>query len=241
MLISPDQESSTPGQLANVEPLAFQVTDQAVALHRDLILERPHKLDFCSVRQPSDPDDFVAPVIYSGNDVMEIDVDFLQLDLTVSVEPEAKSLFLRSTFPTRLFLKRDPTVNELKNEFRRYGHLSAHELLSDFNLLVFLASLENLKDEMQSICDCVRLGSPLQETALVKLKPYMGSASGSGAGLSVPFTAAAPAPAASAPGAGSSEGLEVLMSMGYSSEQAKFALDAAGGDVNSAVNILLNT
>ena len=71
-------------------------------------------------------------------------------------------MFLRNSFPTRLFLKREPTINELKGEFRRlvlgsiwfvgddpvlgrYGSLPAHEMLADFNLLVFLASLESLK------------------------------------------------------------------------------------------------
>lgn len=241
LMVQPDVESSAPGMAANVEPLAFQVTDLAVALHRDNILELPHKLDFCAVRHPSSPEDFVAPVIYRGNDVQEIDVDFLQLDVPVTVQAEAVGMFLRNTFPTRLFLKRDPSINELKGEFRRYGHLPPHEMLSDFNLLVFLASLEALRDDMQAICDCVRLKQPLSESALSKLQPYMnsGGAGSVGAAVAAPaFSAPAPAPQSSA---GGSEAESTLMAMGYSREQAQFALDAAGGDVNNAVNILLNS
>ena len=87
LLIQPDTQSEL-GQ-ATIEPKAYQVTDQAVALHRDRILERPHKNHFCAVRQPSSPDDFVAPVIYRGNDVDEIDVVFLQIPLPVTVSIQA--------------------------------------------------------------------------------------------------------------------------------------------------------
>eukprot|EP00656_Telonema_subtile_P019492 TRINITY_DN2072_c0_g1_i2.p1 TRINITY_DN2072_c0_g1~~TRINITY_DN2072_c0_g1_i2.p1 ORF type:complete len:575 (+),score=152.59 TRINITY_DN2072_c0_g1_i2:82-1806(+) len=230
LLVQPDSDSTAPGMAASVEPLAFQATDQAVALHRDKILERPHKLDFCSVRKPVNSDDFVAPVIYQGVDVHEVDVDFLQLDITVTVSDGSGSgcLFARNTFPTRLFLKREASINELKNEFRRYSHLAAHEMLSDFNLLVFLASLESLKDHMQSICDCVRTSQPLSATAIAALQPYMAAPSSS------------PGATATASGSAPSEAESTLMAMGYTREQAHFALDACGGDVNNAVNILLN-
>jgi hypothetical protein len=238
LMIQPEIESNASGMAANVEPLAFQVTDQAVALHRDNILEQPHKLDFCAVRKPSSPDDFVAPVIYQGNDVDEVDVDFLVIDVPVTVQAEAVGMFQRNSFPTRLFLKRDPSVNELKGEFRRYGHLPPHELLSDFNLLVFLASIDSLKDEMQAICDCVRLKQPLTESAQEKLRPYLNSSAAPASGSASGFSAPTPAPA---PQGGNNEALSTLMAMGYSQEQAKFALDAAQGDVNNAVNILLNS
>jgi len=240
LMIQPDVSAAMVGEV-NVEPLAFQVTDQAIALHRDNILEQPHKLDFCAVRKAASADDFVAPVIYQGNDVTEIDIDFLQIPLTVTVNDDSSSngcMFKRNSFPTRLFLKRDPTVNELKGEFRRYGSLPPHQMLADFNLLIFLASVESLKDDMQAICDCVRTEGELRPETMQKLQQYMPSSSD----MASSFGAPAPAAASAGPAAGGSnhsEAIDQVVAMGFSREQAAFAVDAAAGDVGAALNMLM--
>ena len=115
VLIQPQEDGT-------VEPSMWQATDQAVALHRDNILQKPNKPDFCSVRvaDKNNVEDFVSPVIYKGAESKEIDVAFLQVDGTCTVDVDSQAMFSRNTFPTRLFLGKDPTMSELKNEFRRY-------------------------------------------------------------------------------------------------------------------------
>jgi len=238
LLIQPNADGT-------VEPSMWQATDQAVALHRDNILEKPCKLDFCKVRvaDKNNNEDFVAPVIYKGHESSEIDVAFLQVDGTATVTQGQTGFLLRNTFPTRLFLGKDPAVNELKNEFRRYQGTPWHELLADFNLLVFLAGLPELKDDMQAICNAVKDGTPVDDAVGAKLQGYMPSAGGGGAagmnfggdfGGGGNFGAAPP----SSSGGGNAELKAQLLAMGCD-EQAIATVIAAGvTDVDAAIAIL---
>jgi len=235
-----------PNEDASVEPVMWQATDQAVALHRDNILQKPCKPDFCKVRvaDKTNNEDFVAPVIYKGNESEEIDVAFLQINGTVTANSGASTGFLkRNTFPTRLFLGKDPTVSELKNEFRRYQGTPWVELLADFNLLVFLGGLQELKDDMQGICTAVVMGVPLEESVQKKLEQYMPS--GGGGGGSVPgmnfggSSAPAIAPAPSSGGGGGNAELRAqLLAMGCDEAAISTVIAAGVTDLESAMSIL---
>ena len=229
----------------SVEPTMWQATDQAVALHRDRIFQKPQKPDFCAVRvaDKNNKEDFVAPVIYKGQESDEVDVAFLQVDGTVTVQAGQAGFLQRTSFPTRLFLGKDPSINELRNELRRHQGLAWPELLSDFNLLVFLAGLPELKDDMQLICNAVANGTSLNADVEAKLQGYMPGGGGGGGGGGVPgmnfgggAPASAPAPAA---GGGSNAELKAqLLAMGCD-EQAIATVIAAGvTDIEAATAIL---
>lgn len=233
-----------PKEDGTVEPTMWQATDQAVALHRDRILQKPRKPDFCAVRvaDKNNKEDFVAPVIYKGQESEEVDVAFLQVDGTVTVQAGQAGFLQRTTFPTRLFLGKDPSINELRNELRRHQGLAWPELLSDFNLLVFLAGLPELKDDMQLICNAVANGTSLNADVEAKLQGYMPSGGGGGVSTgSVPgmnFGGGSSAPVPAAGGGGNAELKAQLLAMGCD-EQAIATVIAAGvTDIEAATAIL---
>jgi len=238
-----------PSEDGAVEPTLWQVTDQCVALHRDNILQTPEKPDFCKVRvaDKSNVEDFVAPVIYKGHESEEIDVAFLQVRGTVT--QGGSGMFKRNTFPTRLFLQKDPTMAELKNELRRYeGQLPWPELLSDFNLLVFLAGLPQLKDSMQDICNCVTNDAQLDSAVISQLQGLSGGGGGGGssaAGMNfADFGGFGGAPAAggaassSNGGSGTDELRAQLMAMGCDEDAVNTVIAAGVTDIEGATAIL---
>lgn len=147
-----------------VEPAAYQVSDQCVAMERDGLFERASDPYMLSVRKPEKGQ--LLPKVIFKDKAVQYGQDILPDEFVVKVitsAPKASdAFFAHSDFPTSgpdavLFAA-------LKTHLKKCGSEDYTRKLSDFNLLCYLSKLVP-PEVMQKLCHSIRTKGDLDNQA----------------------------------------------------------------------------
>jgi len=151
-----------------VEPLAYQVSDQCVALERDECLG-PSKDPYMMATRVPKKGEMVPKVIYKDKALgpgQEFLADEFIVTVVVSTPQRRESIFAHADFPS------GGGEKELRVQLLEHASEDYTEKLSDFSLLCYLEQLAG-KALTMKICDSIRQKQGLEKAAREELDGLM--------------------------------------------------------------------
>jgi len=151
----------------NVEPLAYQVSDQCVALERDRAFSKPSDPYMMCVRTP-DAGEMVATIIAHDKPLKPAE-EFLPDDFIVkviaSMPKKPNFIFKHDSFPS------NGSERDVRSHLAKYSSEDYLSKLSDFNLLCVLADMFNTP-LIKKVCNAIRDKQQLDQKTKEELDNY---------------------------------------------------------------------
>lgn len=148
----------------NVEPNAYQISDQGVALERDSVFAKPEDPYMMCVRAPNAGE--MMPSLIKQNKPLKPSQEFLPDDFIVKVIASAPRkpnfMFCHSEFPS------NGTEADCRSHISRFSKEEYLSKLSDFNLLCTLAGIANLPLVLK-VCTAIKNKTPLSNDVKAEL------------------------------------------------------------------------
>mmetsp|Transcript_20771 Transcript_20771/g.62557 ORF Transcript_20771/g.62557 Transcript_20771/m.62557 type:complete len:413 (-) Transcript_20771:823-2061(-) len=162
--------AATDGDLRETHFEAFQVSDQAVKLHKEGWFQpQDEPCGESKLRNPKEPNN-PTPVIVAVKDLGEVDNDYFLIPVGIR-DHEGP---LKSSFPVENRLVAQDAV-ELREHLQKFKGRPLAECLSDFHLLLWLASHSHFDlAEMGTLAATVRAGGDVEEGYAMILESLAG-------------------------------------------------------------------
>jgi len=194
-----------------VEPSAWMVSDQGVALHRDRAMAQPARPDsgVCHARESGGAMDWVPTLrvpqtmLVGASGEVEVtrakeprgdgggvDTAWFMLKVGMGVALEGEALFYHIDFPGRIFLQGgDPGLEEVRRTAARRADEPVEARLDCFQMLACLGSLPEGRPHMRELCEALVAARPINDETARALGQLLSPAQ-------------PPSPAGSRPGGG---------------------------------------